>query len=73
MVRGILLPGSFDHSLAYRPLHLLELRILAGLEEMTGMDDLQKLVHLCGSFLTIREDYAYLIHSQRKTTLPPAH
>jgi hypothetical protein len=38
-------------TLAYRPLHLLELRILAGLEEMTGI---QKLVHLCGSFLTIR-------------------
>jgi hypothetical protein len=36
---------------------------------MAGIDDLQKLVHLCGSFLTIREDYAYLIHQSVKDYL----
>lgn len=57
-------------TLAYRPLHMLELRILAGLEgEILDMADLERLIKLCGSFLTIREDHVYLIHQSAKDYL----
>jgi hypothetical protein len=57
-------------TLTYRPLHLLELRILAGLEgEILHMADLERMVKLCGSFLTIRENYVYLIHQSAKDYL----
>ena len=56
--------------LAYRPLHLLELRILAGLQDnISNMADLERIINLCGSFLTIREDQIYLIHQSAKDYL----
>jgi hypothetical protein len=54
--------------LAHRPLHLLELRTLAGLGSST-MDELSRLVHLCGSFLTVQENHVYLIHQSAKDYL----
>jgi hypothetical protein len=57
-------------AVSYRPLHLLELRILAGLEEeMKDIADLKRMIKLCGSFLTIREDHVYLIHQSVKDYL----
>jgi len=53
-------------TLACRPLHLEELRTLAGLGEM---DDMERAVNQCASFLTIRQDYAYLIHQSAKDYL----
>ena len=48
--------------LAYRPLSLAELAVLAGLSsEMT-----QTIVGKCGSFLTITEETVYLIHQSAK-------
>ncbi|KAF2189356.1 hypothetical protein K469DRAFT_626298 [Zopfia rhizophila CBS 207.26] len=57
-------------TLAYRPLHLLELPIVAGLRgRLTQKGNLEKIVNKCGSFLTIREDYVYLIHQSAKDYL----
>jgi hypothetical protein len=57
-------------TLAYRPLHLLEIWILAGLEkEILHMADLERMIKSCGSFLTIREDHVYLIHQSAKDYL----
>lgn len=52
--------------LAFRPLHLVELRLLAGLSEM---DDMVTGVNLCASFLTIRQEKVYLIHQSAKDYL----
>jgi hypothetical protein len=56
-------------TLAYRPLHLLELRLLAGLQEIPDMAGLERIVNMCGSFLTIREGHVYLIHQSAKDYL----
>jgi len=57
-------------TLAYRPLHLLELQILAGLqEEMPHAADLERIINMCASFLTIRNDQVYLIHQSAKDYL----
>jgi hypothetical protein len=48
---------------------LLELWILAGLGETLDIADLEGIVKLCGSFLTIREDHVYLIHQSAKDYL----
>jgi hypothetical protein len=55
-------------TLAHRPLHLLEVRTLAGVESST-MDELSRLIHLCGSFLTVQESHVYLIHQSAKEYL----
>ena len=40
-------------TLAYRPLHILEIRSLAGLEEkIPDLEDSVRIVNMCGSFLT---------------------
>src|SRR5204863_9845415 len=45
-------------TLAYRPLHWLELRMLAGLQDRHfDFTDIERIIHLCGSFLTTREGY----------------
>jgi hypothetical protein len=50
-------------ALAYRPLHMLEIRSLAGLEEeIPSLEDLERIISMCGSFLTIRDNYVYFIH-----------
>ncbi|KFH44826.1 Vegetative incompatibility protein HET-E-like protein [Hapsidospora chrysogenum ATCC 11550] len=54
---------------AYRPLHLLELRTLAGLKNTLGLDQLKRLALLCGSFLVIRDHYVHIIHHSAKEYL----
>ena len=58
-------------TLAYRPLHLLELAALTDLPEEISceLQDLTKIIHMCGSFLTIREDTIYFIHQSAKDYL----
>ncbi|KAL4923044.1 uncharacterized protein BDV17DRAFT_25494 [Aspergillus undulatus] len=60
-------------TLGYRPLHLHELCLVAGLhKQQYGLDDLKDIVGMCGSFLTIRDDYVYLIHQSAKDYLGDA-
>ncbi|KAL4923657.1 uncharacterized protein BDV17DRAFT_296150 [Aspergillus undulatus] len=57
-------------TLGYRPLHLQELCRLAGLHnQQYGSDDLENIVGMCGSFLTIRDNYVYVIHQSAKDYL----
>ena len=58
-------------TLAYRPLHLLELGALSSLPEeiSSKIQSLRKIVEMCGSFLTIRDDYVYIIHQSVKDYL----
>jgi hypothetical protein len=61
-------------TLAYRPLHLQELCRLAGLyEQRYGLTHLENAVRKCGSFLTIRHEYVYLIHQSAKDHLSGVH
>jgi hypothetical protein len=55
-------------TLAYRPLHLNEIGVLAGLEEdlYNDMQALQDLIKSYGSFLTVREQTVYLVHQSAK-------
>lgn len=54
----------------YRPLHLHELRLLADVEnQQYSSNDLENIVGICGSFLTIRDDHVYLIHQSAKDYL----
>ncbi|KAK3292420.1 uncharacterized protein B0H64DRAFT_365317 [Chaetomium fimeti] len=53
-------------TLTRRPLHLLELRTLAAVDET---DDMERAVNQCASFLTIRQDNVYLIHQSAKDYL----
>jgi len=55
-------------TLAYRPLHLLELRILVGLEQYEPAD-LERIVDMCGSFLTLLDSRIYPIHQSAKDYL----
>jgi hypothetical protein len=56
--------------LTYRPLHLLEMYYLAGMhEKITNPKDLERAVGMCGSFLTIRDQYVYFIHQSAKDHL----
>jgi NACHT domain len=56
--------------LAYRPLHMHEIHVAAGLqEEIPRLADLQRLIDMCGSFLTICDDYVYFIHQSAKDYL----
>jgi hypothetical protein len=42
---------------------MLEIRLLAGLEEeIPNLEDLERIINMCGSFLTIRDNYVYFIH-----------
>ena len=55
-------------ALAHRPLHMLEIRLLAGLEEkIPSLEDLERVINICGSFLTIRDNYVYFIHQSYLT------
>lgn len=55
-------------TVAYRPLSLGELRVVSGLPTNVS-DDLQSLLEQCASFVTIRDDYVYLIHQSVKDFL----
>jgi hypothetical protein len=57
-------------TLAYRPLHLLEMHTVAGLQkDIRGLIDLKGIISMCGSFLTIRDNYIYFIHQSAKDYL----
>ncbi|KAL4951759.1 hypothetical protein BDW69DRAFT_186071 [Aspergillus filifer] len=60
-------------TLGYRPLRLHELCLLAGLQKQQyGSGDLENIVGMCGSFLTIRDDHVYLVHQSAKDYLNDA-
>jgi WD40 repeat protein len=55
---------------SYQTLHLHELCLLAGLHNQPhGSSDLEDIVSMCGSFLTIRDNYVHLIHQSAKDYL----
>lgn len=54
-------------ALAYRPLHILELRAIAGLKYETA--DMERVVDMCGSFLTLVDSHVYPIHQSAKDYL----
>ena len=57
-------------TLAYHPLHLREIHVVAGLqEEVKDLEDLERIINMCGSFLTIRDNYVYFIHQSAKDYL----
>lgn len=57
-------------TLGYRPLHLHELRLLAGVPKRRhGFDDLENIIAMCGSFLIIRDDHVHLVHQSAKDHL----
>jgi hypothetical protein len=58
-------------TLAYRPLHLLEVGALSDLPTpiSTNLERVIKVVNKCGSFLTIRENRTYFIHQSAKEFL----
>lgn len=71
-------PNNIEHcrcilsvaTLAYRPLHLLEMCVASGLQdEVMNSDDLKTIIRTCGSFLTIRKEYVYFIHQSAKDYL----
>ncbi|KAH7418866.1 NACHT domain-containing protein [Cadophora sp. MPI-SDFR-AT-0126] len=58
-------------TLAYRPLHLLEVGALSDLPEKksTNLDSVMKVINKCGSFLAVRANRAYFIHQSAKDFL----
>jgi hypothetical protein len=58
-------------TLAYRPLHLLEIEVLSDLPNQISIkpDSVMKIINMCGSFLTIRENRVYFIHQSAKDFL----
>jgi hypothetical protein len=61
-------------TLAYRPLHLNEFIFTADLPDTFSnhLMDIEELVALCGSFLTIRGDVVYFVHQSAKDYLSGA-
>ncbi|CAI7590969.1 unnamed protein product [Penicillium glandicola] len=56
--------------LAYRPLHVPEMLVLAGMQdEMPDLEDLKRVVSLCGSLLIIRDEHIYFVHLSAKDHL----
>lgn len=51
-------------TLAYRPLHLEEIAVTAGLpiDQFTSVDTVNDLINRCGSFLTICQDVVSFVH-----------
>jgi hypothetical protein len=56
--------------LSYRPLHLSEMRHIV---KIPKIPDIERAVAMCGSFLTIRDKYVYLIHQSAKDHLDEIH
>ena len=57
-------------TLAFRPLRLEEIAVFAKIpEQFHDPSDLKSLVSYCGSFITIRENTAYLVHQSAKDFL----
>ncbi|PVH70494.1 hypothetical protein DL98DRAFT_564143 [Cadophora sp. DSE1049] len=61
----------FTITLAYRPLHLLEIGALSDLPRQisSNLDKVMKVVNKCGSFLTVRDNRTYFIHQSAKDFL----
>lgn len=55
-------------TLAYRPLHLLELAVVSGLPSV-NTERVGEFVKMCGSFLTLRDDHIYMIHASARDYL----
>jgi len=54
-------------TVAYQPLHLREIHVVAGLQEkVRSLEDMERIINMCGSFLTIRDNYVYFIHQSAK-------
>ncbi|KAH8659477.1 hypothetical protein BGZ61DRAFT_523576 [Ilyonectria robusta] len=56
-------------SLVYRPVDLEELRVLAKSVEDLSDNDLEEIIALCGSFLTLRQGVVYFVHQSAKDFL----
>lgn len=56
-------------TLAMRPLHLEEIAVFAKIPDDEDEEDIEELVGLCGSFLTVRKDTVYLVHQSAKDYL----
>jgi len=56
-------------AVAYQPLHLREIHVVAGLQEKVRNEDVERIINMCGSFLTIRDNYVYFIHQSAKDYL----
>ncbi|KHO11514.1 NAD(P)-binding domain protein [Metarhizium robertsii ARSEF 23] len=60
-------------TVAYRPLHLQELHLLSSLPEPAGDTSVyrstEKIVSMCGSFLTIRDEQVFIVHQSAKEYL----
>src|SRR5882762_1862691 len=56
-------------TLAYQPLHLREIHVVAGLVKVRSLEDVERIINMCGSFLTIRANYVYFIHQSAKDYL----
>ncbi|QYS99665.1 hypothetical protein H0G86_006785 [Trichoderma simmonsii] len=58
-------------TLAYRPLHLLELGVVSGLPPSLSNDAkrVEDVVKLCGAFLSVRDDHVFIIHLSAKDYL----
>jgi WD40 domain-containing protein/NACHT domain-containing protein len=56
-------------TLAYQPLHLREIHVVAGLVKVRSLEDLERIINMCGSFLTTRDNYIYFIHQSTKDYL----
>jgi hypothetical protein len=56
--------------IAYRPLHLSE---MCHVMNRRKVQDVENAVAMCGSFLTIRDGYIYLIHQSAKDHLDKVH
>ncbi|CAG8176592.1 unnamed protein product [Penicillium salamii] len=61
-------------ALAYRPLHLLEMRTVSGLSDtISSITDLERIVNMCSSFILTREDHVSFIHQSAKEYLISNH
>ncbi|KAN0077506.1 hypothetical protein V8E54_005810 [Elaphomyces granulatus] len=57
-------------TVAYQPLNLREIYFVSGLQdEVMDLEDLERIINMCGSFLTIRDNYVYFIHQSAKDYL----
>jgi hypothetical protein len=58
-------------SIAYRPLYLAEMGSLCGLSGQVSVlvRNVRKIVAMCGSFFTVRDDQVYFIHQSAKDYL----
>lgn len=57
-------------ALAFRPLHLLEMHTITGFQSAeVHQAELERIINMCSSFLTVREGFVYFIHQSAKDYL----